>query len=87
MVKILVAAGARADHHNEDLGVSAVHVAAINDNLAAMRLTLKLFNIILIGNSTLNLSVAGSKIYVIIPYMILQYLVQKSGLLGLKAKK
>ena len=86
MVKILVTAGARADHHNEDLGVSPVHVAAINDNLAAMRLTVKLFEIILIGNSILTLSVAGSKIYVIIPYDIAIF-GPKKGALGVIGQK
>ena len=41
MVQILVTAGARADQHNEDLGVSPVHVAAVNDNLEAMRMLLE----------------------------------------------
>ena len=38
LVRILVTAGARTDLHNEDLGVSPVHVAAETDNIAAMKL-------------------------------------------------
>ena len=38
LVRILVTAGARTNLHNEDLGVSPVHVAAETDNLEALRL-------------------------------------------------
>ena len=37
-MRILVTAGARTNLHNEDLGVSPVHVAAETDNLEALRL-------------------------------------------------
>ena len=41
MVRILVRAGARCDNHNDDLGVSPVHVAADQDDLESLKILME----------------------------------------------
>ena len=40
LVSLLVRAGARADQHNEDLGLSPIHVATLENNLTAVKILL-----------------------------------------------